>query len=224
MLDACLEAGSKNGDEAGKALSRFLFPRESLAQNVAALSGGEINRLQLALAVIGRANFLILDEPTNHLDIESCEAVEDALAEFAGTILVVSHDRYFLDRVATRIVEIDERQLVSYDGNFSEFWFARYRADYRRPFGNGAGDTASRGREIDAAKKSEGGKNTSSPQKHDGNDAIERRIIALEAERGKLERQLEDERASGYLDKARATGNRLASTAKQIDELYEDWR
>jgi ATP-binding cassette subfamily F protein 3 len=223
VLDACLAAGSKNADEAGRALAQFLFPRESLAQEVASLSGGEINRLQLALAVIAKANFLILDEPTNHLDIESCETVEDALAEFAGTILVVSHDRYFLDRVATRIVEIDDRHLVSYDGNFSEFWFTRYGADYRRPFGIGSGDAGSRGREINAAKKTASGAGKSTTREQEGNAAIERRIIALEAERDRLEKQLENERAEGRLDRARATGNRLASTAKQIEKLYEAW-
>jgi ATP-binding cassette subfamily F protein 3 len=223
VLDACLAAGSKNADDAGKALAQFLFPRESLAQEVTSLSGGEINRLQLALAVIGKANFLILDEPTNHLDIESCEAVEDALAEFTGTILVVSHDRYFLDRVATRIVEIDDRHLVSYEGNFSEFWFTRYGADYRRPFGIGSGDTGSRGKEINAAKKTASDAGKSTTREQEGNAAIERRIIALETERDRLEKQLENERAEGRLDKARATGNRLASTAKQIEELYEAW-
>ena len=117
ISDVFFEAGAKTVDEAWKTLSRFLFARESLEQRVGSLSGGELNRLQLALAMFKKADFLILDEPTNHLDIAACEAVEDALADYAGTIFAVSHDRYFLDRIATSVLEIDEGRIVRWDGN-----------------------------------------------------------------------------------------------------------
>ena len=74
-------------------------------------------------------NFLILDEPTNHLDIPAREAVEDVLTQFKGTILLVSHDRYFLDKVVHRVIEIRERRLVSHPTGFTEYWSSRQRPE-----------------------------------------------------------------------------------------------
>jgi ATP-binding cassette subfamily F protein 3 len=106
-------------------LGRFLFGWNDLDKKVGSLSGGELNRLQLARAVFLEADFLILDEPTNHLDIPSREGVEEGLADFKGTLLTVSHDRYFLDQTVNRIVEVRDRGFDSWDGTFSEFWAAR---------------------------------------------------------------------------------------------------
>ena len=94
---------------------------------VAALSGGERSRLQMALLMLSKANFLLLDEPTNNLDIASAEVLEDALSEFEGTVLVISHDRYFLDRVVDRIVELVDGRLVEYSGGYSEYLAAQKR-------------------------------------------------------------------------------------------------
>jgi ATP-binding cassette subfamily F protein 3 len=85
------------------------------------LSGGERSRLQLAKVMLSEANFLLLDEPTNNLDLPSCEVLENALDEFEGTVLVVSHDRYFLDRVVDRIVELEQGTLVEFPGNFAYY-------------------------------------------------------------------------------------------------------
>ena len=114
-----------SSNEAFGLLRRFLFGWEDLDKKVADLSGGERNRLQLARLMAVRPSLLVLDEPTNHLDIPTREAVEEALEDYAGTVLVVSHDRYFLDKVAGRVVELQDGKLVSFDGNFSEFWYAR---------------------------------------------------------------------------------------------------
>lgn len=110
-------------------LGRFLFGWNDLDQKVGSLSGGEMNRLQLARAVFLEADFLILDEPTNHLDIPSREGVEEGLADFKGTLLTVSHDRWFLDQTVTRIVEVRNQGFDSWDGTFSEFWAARKALD-----------------------------------------------------------------------------------------------
>src|SRR5579859_5842773 len=86
------------------------------------MSGGEKSRLQIARLMLTDANFLVLDEPTNNLDIPSIEALEAALDEFEGTVLVVSHDRYFLDKVATRVVVLqDGGKVTEYPGNYSEY-------------------------------------------------------------------------------------------------------
>ncbi len=112
-------------DGAFAILSRFLFAYSDLDKQVGDLSGGEQNRLQLARLELLKPTFLILDEPTNHLDIPTREAIEESLESFNGTILAVSHDRYFLDRIAARTVEIKGAGLVSYTGGFSEYWAAR---------------------------------------------------------------------------------------------------
>jgi ATP-binding cassette subfamily F protein 3 len=106
-------------------LNRFLFSYSQQRGYIKELSGGERSRLQLALLMLSEANFLLLDEPTNNLDIPSAEVLESALDEFDGTLLVISHDRYFLDRVVDRIVELDAGSLTNYHGGYSEYFAAR---------------------------------------------------------------------------------------------------
>jgi ATP-binding cassette subfamily F protein 3 len=90
-------------------------------EKVSTLSGGERSRLQMALLMLSGANFLLLDEPTNNLDITSTEVLEDNLDDFKGTVLVITHDRYFLDRVVNRIEELESGCLKSYLGNYSDY-------------------------------------------------------------------------------------------------------
>ena len=102
-------------------LARFHFRGDDIEKSLTNLSGGERNRLQLARLMVEQPNFLILDEPTNHLDIPMREAVEEALDDFRGTLLVVSHDRYFLDSVTDEVLELDNMRLYSYKGNYAYF-------------------------------------------------------------------------------------------------------
>jgi ATP-binding cassette subfamily F protein 3 len=108
-------------EEAVAFLGQFLFPYRVTRNRVRDLSGGERSRLQLAKVMLSGANFLLLDEPTNNLDLPSCEVLENALDEFEGTVLVVSHDRYFLDRVVDRIVVLEQGTLVEFSGNFTYY-------------------------------------------------------------------------------------------------------
>jgi ATP-binding cassette subfamily F protein 3 len=105
--------------DAVRILGRFLFPYQAVRKRVRDLSGGERSRMQLAKLMLSGANFLLLDEPTNNLDLPSCEVLENALDEFEGTVLVVSHDRYFLDRVVDRIVELEDGTLTEYLGGYT---------------------------------------------------------------------------------------------------------
>jgi len=107
--------------EAVAKLGRFLIPYAAATQPIAKLSGGEKSRVQLARLMLSGANCLLLDEPTNNLDIPSAEVLEQALDEFAGTVVVVSHDRYFLDRVADRIFEVRDGELHVYEGGYSYY-------------------------------------------------------------------------------------------------------
>ena len=102
-------------------LARFGFSGDESLSKVSSLSGGEKTKLSLALLLYHPANFIIMDEPTNHLDLESREALEKALLEYQGTCLIVSHDRYFLDKVANKILHIDNKYLKAYEGNYSDF-------------------------------------------------------------------------------------------------------
>jgi ATP-binding cassette subfamily F protein 3 len=102
-------------------LNTLLFDYPDVTNKVKHLSGGERSRLQIAVLMLQGANFLMLDEPTNNLDIASCEELESALLDFDGTILTISHDRYFLDKLATRIVELDEGFVREYRGGFTYF-------------------------------------------------------------------------------------------------------
>lgn len=106
-------------------LGQFLFTYQQTKGFVGELSGGERSRLQMALLTLTNANFLLLDEPTNNLDIPSAEVLEDSLANFEGTVFVISHDRYFLDRVVDRIVELDDGRLNEYIGNYSDYQAAK---------------------------------------------------------------------------------------------------
>ncbi len=107
--------------EAVAKLGRFLIPYAASQQPIARLSGGEKSRVQLARLMLTGANCLLLDEPTNNLDIPSAEVLEQALDEFSGTVVVVSHDRYFLDRVADRIFEVADGELRVYEGGYSYY-------------------------------------------------------------------------------------------------------
>lgn len=102
-------------------LGRFLFRGEEVEKKVAVLSGGERARLQLLKVLLERANLLLLDEPTNHLDIPSREALEEALLQYPGTLLFISHDRYFLNRIATRTLELSSEGITSFLGNYDYY-------------------------------------------------------------------------------------------------------
>ena len=125
LIEAVRYAAPLSESQAVAFLGRFLFSYEQTRGLIRNLSGGERSRLQMALLMLSGANFLLLDEPTNNLDIPSAEVLEDALADFEGTVLVISHDRYFLDRVAGKILEIENCAFVDYQGNYSDYMETR---------------------------------------------------------------------------------------------------
>jgi ATP-binding cassette subfamily F protein 3 len=125
LIDTVRQAAKLSESDAVRFLGRFLFAYEQARGPVANLSGGERSRLQMALLMLSDANLLLLDEPTNNLDIPSAEVLEDALSEFEGSALIISHDRYFLDRVVDRIVELEEGRLTEYLGGYSEYRAAK---------------------------------------------------------------------------------------------------
>ncbi len=233
VLDAMLSEGNFTRNEVFGVVSRLLFEWEDLERTVSSLSGGEWNRLQLGMAVIAKANLLILDEPTNHLDIQSREAVEEALAEFAGTIIAVSHDRYFLDAAVNRIVEIKELGFASYDGTFTEYWFERASgtritdASLERR-GKQTGRHAAKGGAND--ERGGGGNRgrfanrggTRDPAAHD-ESRIESEILKLEERQRELERLMTEALTTGSQRDGRKHAKDLEKVRSRIEELYARW-
>jgi ATP-binding cassette subfamily F protein 3 len=167
------------------------------------LSGGEKNRLQFAYAELTEANLLILDEPTNHMDIVSREVIEDALWEFSGTILVVSHDRYLLEKIAERVVIVQDRGFVSFPGGFSEYV-------------QSLGGYWSKG-ELRKARSLAG------IRSEDSRPGLEQRITSLESEQRELERKIETAFDAGDHVSGRRLAKRLDRVLRQIDNLYDEW-
>ena len=196
--------GALSRDEAFDQVSGLGFEWDELAKPVSALSGGELARIQLARLNYHKANLLILDEPTNHLDIHSREAMEEALTDFPGTILVVSHDRYFLDKIVDRVLEIRDGRLISHPGGFSDWWMDRTR-------GNSLGRLSTRGRERQR------------PRDIPDAGAIEKRIEALESEKRELENRMEASHTAGDYDTSRRLGDQLDRLNRRLEELWERW-
>jgi ATP-binding cassette, subfamily F, member 3 len=121
VIDTVRLGGNISEARSVSILTRYLFTYQQATQKVRELSGGEKSRLQLALLVLSGANFLLLDEPTNNLDIASAEVLENSLTDFIGTVLVISHDRYFLDRTVDRILELEDSHLSEYIGGYSDY-------------------------------------------------------------------------------------------------------
>jgi len=193
--------------EAFAHLGRFLFSYDDLDKRIDSLSGGELNRLQLARASAIKANFLILDEPTNHLDIPTREAVEDALADFEGTVLVVSHDRYFLEKVAQRVVFIDDRRFFEYEGDFDEYW---------RDVGSaGMASRQSSAKNIeDRGRKGRGASSA-------GDAGIEQRIDRLELEKQKLEKDASSAFDARDYKRAKQIATELEGVNGRLAELWQ---
>jgi ATP-binding cassette subfamily F protein 3 len=121
LIEAVRRAANMTESNAVALLIRYLFTYQQATQKIRTLSGGERSRLQLALLVLSGANFLLLDEPTNNLDIAAAEVLENALSDFNGTVLVISHDRYFLDRTVNRTFELKDGNLREFIGGYSDY-------------------------------------------------------------------------------------------------------
>jgi ATP-binding cassette subfamily F protein 3 len=121
ILDEIRQVSALSEEGARTFLGRFLFSGDDVFKPVAALSGGERSRVALALLTLQGSNFLVLDEPTNHLDLQSRQFLEEVLGEFEGTLLFVSHDRYFIDSLATKLWVIEDGVLIPYMGNYTDY-------------------------------------------------------------------------------------------------------
>ena len=204
-------------------LALFLFGAEDMDKSVSELSGGERARLTLAKLILKKVNLLVMDEPTNHLDIGSREALEDALIAFPGTVIAVSHDRYFINRVATRIIELDpamERGMRDYILESDDDAFAEYmekRGAHRSVAPVIAEKRATYSKAEYEEKKREAAKRRSDEKKR---ERAEKKIAELEAELEALDRELFGPAATDYL-RAAEIDRRKSEIEEELLLLYE---
>ena len=206
-----LEAAPMTNQAAFGLLSALLFDHEDMDKMVGDLSGGERNRLQIARLMAAKPNLLILDEPTNHMDIPSQEAVEEALEDFQGTLLIVSHDRYFLDKLAERVVEIRDRKLVSHPGGFSEFWRAR------RPTDAGVVGRVSRRRQTPERGRVQRARDRQQRAE------LERHIQEAESRKLDLENEMIQAFANRQIRQGRRAQRQLERLTAELSDMYDRW-
>jgi len=206
-------------------LARFLFSGEDVFKSVKDLSGGEKGRLALAKLIYSNKNVLVLDEPTNHLDIPSREALEDALDAYQGTIIAVSHDRFFLDKISTQIFSFeDDGGVEVYDGNYSEFhdWKIRPSSVVNRP--SPSIETPSIIQTTDNEPLTTDKLSKNQRQKIESRIAqIEKEISQKEEEAAKISLQMSLPEIASNHAKLQETTDNFQKTEKQIQTLYAEW-
>jgi ATP-binding cassette, subfamily F, member 3 len=218
VLEATTHLTGLTPNKARGLLGRFLFSGEEAEKPLEVLSGGERRRLSLAILVQSGANLLILDEPTNHLDLESREALEQALNEFTGSLLLVSHDRALLDAVGTRTVAIEDGTLHSYLGGWPEY--VRARDQRARQTVAKPAKPAKPAKSAPSSKPGGTGKRPPNPREQ---QRLEREIEAAEASLRVLEQELSDPMAWSTPQRSASASARHAEAKQAVDELYRQW-
>ena len=204
-------------------LARFLFHGDDVYKKVQDLSGGEKGRLALAKLIYSQVNVLVLDEPTNHLDIPSREALEDALEAFPGTILTISHDRYFLDRVATQILMFDGKgKTEHYNGNYTEFhdWLVEEVQSLKSKVQSPTIKVKSKNSEADKQAKVQSPK---SKIRHRAPEVIESEIAALENKLSDLTARMSDPKIAANPAKFDDINKNFQKTETDLQKLYDEW-
>jgi len=199
-------------------LAQFLFTGEDVFKTVGVLSGGEKSRVALAKLMLSGANVLLLDEPTNHLDINSREALEEALMSFEGTILAVSHDRYFMRKLATRVIEMENGTIRDYRGDY------QFYLEHRQSSGSGLTDD--KGHTMSAAKQV----HLESKEERARKRKLEKQLASCEDEINRAEARLaaidqEMSREDALSDHVLLTAlhNEQTELESRLEQLYQQW-
>lgn len=207
--------------EARNYLAAFLFTGDDVFRPVSTLSGGERGRLALAKLALGGSNFLMLDEPTNHLDIPSQEILQDVLARFNGTILLVSHDRYLIDALATQIWDMQPGKMTVFEGTYRAYLQSRELARQREAQ---AADAAARTRNQDTKTMPSNGKSgLTEYQRRQRLAELENLIHELETRLSTLTNALEQASSTGEVDRVRTLGEDYTATESQLDAAMHEW-
>ncbi|MFQ5421835.1 MAG: ABC-F family ATP-binding cassette domain-containing protein, partial [Anaerolineae bacterium] len=220
ILDELLRYQQMMLSEARSYLGRFLFSQDDVFKKVGSLSGGERGRLALAILALQGANFLLLDEPTNHLDIPSQEALQAALEQFGGTILMVTHDRYLVDRLASQVWELKDGNLRIFGGNYQEYLVIREQ------------ETAAAKEEaaaIRAATKTRSGRNGSQLSKNEQRRRaeavahLENRITETEEKLYEISENLQKATEAQSFDKIQHLSAAYTDAEAALEELMALW-
>ena len=204
-------------------LAAFLFIGEDVFKPISALSGGERARVSLCKLMLSDANFLMLDEPTNHLDISSREVLESAVRAYEGTVLYVSHDHYFINRTAHRILDLTHRKLLNYIGNYD--YYLEKKEDVERA-ALGAEEVSAEIRSESAARldwKAQKEKDAKERKRKNDLARLEAKIDALEKEDAEIDQLFEDSEIAGNPEKLTELSIRKDELARQIEAAYEEW-
>lgn len=211
------------GEESARSyLARFLFGSDEIHRSVSALSGGERSRLALACLLVKGVNLLILDEPTNHLDIQSRETLEEMLSGYDGTVIFVSHDRFFIDRVATRVWDVDEGRLSFYLGNYTD-------AHRQKVRGNAAPEVVKKKVEAAVAPTPEP---RPAPKRTgiESESRMQKRLLTIEKDIAKHESKLNDINDAIAIagvgtdhDALARLSVEYAATQELLDDAYQRW-
>ncbi|HEX2264896.1 MAG TPA: ABC-F family ATP-binding cassette domain-containing protein, partial [Solirubrobacterales bacterium] len=213
VLDAAKRETGLSENQARALLGGFLFSGADVEKQLSDISGGEQRRLSLAILVASGANVLILDEPTNHLDIESREALEDALIEFEGTVLLVSHDRALLEAVGSRTLVCEDGELRSHPSGWAEY--QRRRDEEAAEAEAAAKPRAGGGKKYSATKPAQKAARRAAK--------LEQRIEQAEAKLRELEDELADPAAWSSPGRVERATKRHAEAKAAVEELYAEW-
>ena len=222
-----------NNTQIRNTLASFLFTGDDVFKLIRDLSGGERGRVSLAKLMLSDANFLLLDEPTNHLDITSKEILESALCRYTGTVLYVSHDRYFINRTATRILDLTSQSLINYIGNYDyylekkddvEAAFAARNAAGQAPAGTPDRDLASSSAsDIKLDWKARKEEQARIRKRQNELKKTEDSIHALETRDSEIDGLLSLEEVYTDVDRLMELNREKEEIARQLEELYERW-
>ncbi len=205
-------------------LAAFLFTGDDVFKRIGDLSGGERGRVSLAKLMLSRANFLILDEPTNHLDITSKEILEKALNDYTGTLLYVSHDRYFINQTATRILDLVNQTFINYIGNYD--YYLEKREELTAAYAGGEEALSSSAGTVSESKLSwQEQKEAQARERKRLNELkkTEERITTLEERDAEIDRMMAQEEVFTNSMKCQELADEKASIAAELEVLYERW-
>ncbi len=199
-------------------LALFLFVGDDVFQKISTLSGGEKGRVSLAKLMLRHDNLLLMDEPTNHLDMDSREVLEDALSDFPGTILAISHDRYFINRFATKVLVLEEGGIKEYLGNYDDY-FEKINRE-QAPDGDTQGMTRTA---IDKEKRRSREETKRLQERKAALARAEEAVARAEEEAAGLEAEMADPATYQDAEKAAALARAYQAKKAEIERLYAAW-
>ena len=205
-------------------LAAFLFTGEDVYKKIADLSGGERGRVSLVKLMLSKANFLLLDEPTNHLDIVSKDVLENALNNFPGTVCYVSHDRYFINKTATRILDLTENRLLNYIGNYDYYIEKREAVEEAANLTNT--EQAEKPADVSESKKEWIDNKTALAQKKKVKNALnkcEKEISEIEDKLQAVDEEFSNPENASNVGKLMELQKQKEALEKRLDKLMEDW-